>query len=77
MGKGRPTGIKDQDLYPEDTPGVKYFTFEGEQVVVLRYDRNSYPEILELGRGGRDLRLYGYFDVARDEFMEEDREIIW
>ncbi len=77
MGKGRPTGIRDQDLDPEDTPGVKYFTFEGEQAVVLRYDRNSSPEILELGRGGPDLRLYGYFDVDRDEFMEVDREVIW
>ncbi len=77
MGKGKPTGIKDQDLYPEDTPGVKYITFEEEQVVVLRYDRNSNPEILELGCGGPDLRLYGHFDVDRDEFMEVDREVIW
>ena len=74
MGKGRPTGIKRQD-FTHAGPGVTYITFEGEQVPVLNYEPNSYPEILELGHGGRDLRLYGYFDG--DEFMEVDREVIW
>jgi hypothetical protein len=74
MGKGRPTGIKRQDV-THAGPGVTYITFEEEQVPVLNYDPNSYPEILELGHGRRDLRLYGYFDG--DEFMEVDREVIW
>ena len=75
MVKGRPTGIKRQD-FAHAGPGVTYITFEGEQVAVLNYDPNSYPEILELGgHGGRDLRLYGYF--GGDEFMEVDREVIW
>ena len=73
MGKGRPTGIKRQD-FTHAGPGVTYITFEEEQVPVLNYDPNSYPEILELGSGGRDLRLYGYFDGG--EFMEVDREVI-
>src|SRR5215210_9087729 len=63
MGKGRPTGIKRQD-FTHAGPGVTYVTFEWEQVAVLNYDPNSNPEILELGRGGPDLRLYGYFDVV-------------
>ena len=74
MGKGRPTGIKRQD-FTHAGPGVTYITFEGEQAAVLNYDPNSYPVILELGHGRRDLRLYGYFDG--DEFMEVDREVIW
>ena len=73
MGKGRPTGIKRQD-FTHAGPGVTYVTFEWEQVAVLNYDPNSNPEILELGRGGPDLRLYGYFDG--DEFMEVDRAVI-
>ena len=74
MGKGKPTGITFQDLYARDAPGVTYIMFEGERVTVRNYGSNSFPEILELGGGGPDIRLYGHFEG--DEFMEEDREFI-
>ena len=68
MEKGKPTGIKRQDVET-----MAYVTFEGERGQIISYDFTSSPEILVLGFGGpRDLVLYGDFDG--DEFVEVDRE---
>ena len=69
--KGKPTGIKYQDIARPGAAGITYVTFERKRAAVTRYVASSSQEIVELGFGNSHLRLYGYFDG--DEFMEVHR----